>query len=124
MSETTKQGVLWQLLTLAEASDDPAERALVPALRSQLEEPSSRWGNTPDNGENRAAGDCGLLWFDENNEGIENTLPQAIARFKARFNRPPKLIYLPVGVASREYNLNGLRVVPVRNCPPRHAMLF
>lgn len=36
---TTKQGILPQLLTLAEASDDPADRALAPALRSQIENP-------------------------------------------------------------------------------------
>lgn len=66
----------------------------------------------------------GLLWFNENDEGVENTLPRAIACFKARFNRPPELIYLPVGVADREYSFKGLKVVPVRHCPPRHAMLF
>ena len=67
----------------------------------------------------------GLLWLDWENEGVENTLSQAIACFRAKFKRLPTEIYLPRGTISKEYNLGGkLRVVPVENCPPRHAMLF
>ena len=67
----------------------------------------------------------GLLWLDRENVGIQNTLPQAIARFKAKFKRPPTLIYLLIGAIAQEYNLDDkLRVVPTRNCPHRHAMLF
>lgn len=36
----------------------------------------------------------GLLWLDWDNKGVENTLPQAIARFKVKFKRPPTVIYL------------------------------
>ena len=66
----------------------------------------------------------GLLWCDWDGVGVENTLPEAIAAFQRRFGRRPTLIQLPVGTVDRAYRLDGLRVVPVENCPPRHAMLY
>ena len=66
----------------------------------------------------------GLLWLDRECEGIEKTLPRAIARFKTKFGHSPVVVYLSEGAIAQEYAIGKLRVVPVRNCPPRHAMLF
>jgi len=68
--------------------------------------------------------EVGLLWLDRDNVGVEKTLPQAIARFKAKFGRSPVVIYLSERTIAQEYAIGKLKVMPVKHCPPRHAMLF
>jgi hypothetical protein len=79
---------------------------------------------TGDNSQSANHKTLGLLWLDWENEGVETPLEQAIACFKAKFNRPPTLIYLSEKTVAQEYTIGKLSVVPARNCPSRHAMLF